>query len=360
MTRAQALVYDGTPHRVSLQQLELPVLQSHQALVRVVACTLCGSDLHSINGRRQVAVPTILGHEIVGELVEIGSEFPLLDLMQQPLEVGDRVTWAVVANCGECYYCRRNLPQKCSHSCKYGHMGFDSGMIWSGGLAEYCVLEAGTRVVKLPDDLTLEIVTPASCATATVSAALSQICFPVPEQESRFTIIGAGMLGLTAAAMAREQGWQQVVIVDPVESRRELAQRFGATETLTPQDWQGMIREPSTPRADVVLELAGVAEVMKPALDSLRLGGQLILVGAVFPVQAVEVLPEQIVRRQLTITGVHNYRPVDLAHAVQFLTAHGQRYPFAEMVNEWHPLAAIPDLLSNGESIQQVRVGVKP
>ncbi len=149
--RSKALVYSGQSSQLTLTELDIPPLQPDQALVRVDSCTLCGSDLHSLHGRRQVPTPTILGHEIVGSIVEMGNEFPQSDMQGEPLKLGDRVTWAIVANCSACFYCQRELEQKCENACKYGHMGFDSGFVLSGGLAEYCVLAFGTHVIKVPN-----------------------------------------------------------------------------------------------------------------------------------------------------------------------------------------------------------------
>ena len=105
---------------------------------------------------------------------------------------------AVVANCGECFDCQRNLPQKCSNAVKYGHEAFRLGMELLGGLAEYCLLTTGTAIVRLPEDLLLEVICPASCATATIASALEN-----HQVADRVVLVtGAGLLGLTACAMA--------------------------------------------------------------------------------------------------------------------------------------------------------------
>ena len=234
--RSKALVYSGQSGRLELMELVIPQLSAGQALVRVDGCTLCGSDLHSLHGRRQVPIPTILGHEIVGTIVEMGDRFPRSDLQNESLHVGDQVTWAIVANCGHCFYCRRGLEQKCENACKYGHMGFDSGHVLSGGLAEYCVLASGTKVIKLPLGVPLEVITPASCATATAMAAFDVLPQP-PIEESHIAIIGAGMLGLTACAVAKMRGWKRVVAIDPILEKRDMALRFGATESMSPEQW---------------------------------------------------------------------------------------------------------------------------
>ncbi len=357
--RSKALVYSGQSGRLELMELVIPLLSAGQALVRVDGCTLCGSDLHSLHGRRQVPLPSILGHEIVGTIVEMSDRFPRSDLQNESLHVGDQVTWAIVANCGHCFYCRRGLEQKCENACKYGHMGFDSGHVLSGGLAEYCVLASGTKVIKLPLGVPLEVITPASCATATVMAAFDVLPQP-PIEESHIAIIGAGMLGLTACTIAKMRGWKKVVAIDPILEKREMALRFGATESMSPEQWSADFSVNQLYGCDAVIELSGAHSMIVPGLESLRMGGQLVLVGAVFPVPPISLLPERIVRRQLTLRGVHNYRSEHLRMAVEFLTSFGSGFPFADLVSSWHGLSQVESLVQHGLPANVVRVGVKP
>lgn len=129
-------------------------LQAGERLVRVTACTICGSDLHTLAGRRTAPAPSILGHEAVG--IEVAT--------------GRRVTWSILACCGECDRCRRGMEQKCERLFKYGH-GMHAGAP-SGGLSELIVLRPGTLVLEVPEGLADEVVCPANCATATVAACL--------------------------------------------------------------------------------------------------------------------------------------------------------------------------------------------
>lgn len=358
-SHSKALVYSGVHGKLELRELPIPALDPNQAIVRVTACTLCGSDLHSLHGRRQVPIPTVLGHEIVGEIIEMGELFPRKDMQNKPLHLGDQITWAIVANCGSCFYCLRGLEQKCERASKYGHMGFDSRHELSGGLAEYCVLAAGTHTVKLPDGAMLEVFTPASCATATVMAAFDAISSP-PTLESHVAIIGAGMLGLTACAVAKSRGWNRIVVIDPVPSKREMAVRFGATHAYSPEDWAAATAGGRRYGCDAVIELSGAQPMIVPAIESLRIGGELVLVGAVFPVPPISLLPEQVIRRQLTLRGIHNYRPEHLRTAIAFLTEFGSDFPFRELVGTWHSLTEVEALVQEGLTNNVVRVGVRP
>ena len=113
MKASLAAVFSGTPGQIELREIPLPPVARDEVLVKVLGCTLCGSDLHSFEGRRKVPTPTILGHEIVGEIVQLGDQVNDQKSPGKILRVGDRVTWAIVANCGQCQMCQAGLPQKC-------------------------------------------------------------------------------------------------------------------------------------------------------------------------------------------------------------------------------------------------------
>ena len=352
-------VFTG-PGQIELRQAAKPVLADGEALVEVLGCTLCGSDVHSFLGRREVVVPTVLGHEIVGRVVEVGPagrSGPARCTDGTPLQVGDRVVWAVVASCGACDRCRRGLPQKCRSGVKYGHTQLCSGREGLGGLSSHCLLLAGTSVVRLAEAVPLEAACPAGCATATVAAALE----PAGDLTGMCVgVFGLGMLGLTACAMARQAGAAAVLAFDPEASRRDLAVRFGATAAGRPEELPALLAEVGADGFDLVLELSGSAVAVAAAIEAAGVGGCVHLVGSVFPAAEVPLDPEQTVRRQLTIRGIHNYAPRHLEQAVQFLEVCHARLPFAELVSEWWPLADLEAAWAAAITSGAIRVGVRP
>jgi alcohol dehydrogenase len=353
-----AAVFHGTASQIELQHLPTPVPRGAEILVRVESCTLCGSDLHSYEGRRKVPVPTILGHEIVGRIEAFGPDAVRSDAAGCSLEIGSRVVWGLVAACGECFYCQRDLSQKCLRSVKYGHESFRSGYELLGGLAEHCLLMPGTAIVRLPEDLSLNTISPSGCATATIAAALE----PIDTLKDRtICITGAGLLGLTASAMACSRGASAVIVCDLHEERRARAKVFGATHCVTPDELPAVLKEVTGGHgADVGLEVSGAPAAFHTLWPQLRLGGSLILVGAVFPSEPISLAMEQIVRRNLTIRGIHNYGPRHLSQAVEFLQEIQQVYPFDSIVSQWFSLQNVAAALSEAMNPANIRVGVKP
>ena len=171
MKTTRAAVFRGVGLPFEFVEVPLPSPTGAEVLVEVVACTLCGSDLHSVRGRRSVPLPTVLGHEVLGRVAEFGPAASRRDASGRPLAVGDRVTWGIVASCGACFYCGRDLPQKCLRQTKYGHEPFLPGRELTGGLAEHCLLVPGTAIFGIRDEIPDAVACPANCATATVAAA---------------------------------------------------------------------------------------------------------------------------------------------------------------------------------------------
>lgn len=282
--------------------------------------TVCGSDLHTVAGRRPTPVPGVLGHEQVGRVVAVGPGDPPRCLDGTAVEPGLRVVWSVTASCERCARCRKNMPQKCLELRKYGHEPLDEQAPLSGGFATHCVLLPGTTIVAVPAEVPDQVAAPASCATATVAAVLAA-AGPVGGG-TRALVSGTGMLGLTAVAMLAEAG-AEVLAVDPDPVRREQAVRFGASATAD----AGAVAE-----VDLAVELSGAAGAVQSCVDNLAVGGVVVLAGSVSPGPDVRIDPERLVRGLHRLVGVHNYRPADLQTAVGFLTRNHRTRPFAELV----------------------------
>lgn len=357
-SQARIALFEGNHGQIVLRELPLPVPAAGETLVRVLGCTLCGSDLHSFEGRRTVPVPTILGHEIVGEIIDQGPGSPREDLQGQSLNPGDRVTWAIVAHCGDCFYCRRGLPQKCLRGVKYGHEPLRDERSLNGGLASHCLLAPGSTIQKLPPEIPLAMVAPASCATATIAAA----CEAAGDlRGADVGIFGAGLLGLTACAMAHDRGASRVYCVEPAARRRSRVIQFGAIGCDSSGQLSSLLQSNEAPPGlDVVLEVSGSTAAVEQSLPLLRIGGTAVLVGAVFPGPPAGIVPEQIVRRQLTLRGIHNYAPRHLEQAVAFLAGAVGRWPLEDLVTDWLPLEEIGPAFLLARDPARIRVGVVP
>lgn len=339
-----AAVFHAPGEPLHFECFSLPELGVGEALVRIRCATICGSDLHTLFGRRESPAPSILGHEMVGELYA-GD---VRDFYGSPLSIGDRVTWSMVWSCRQCYYCDRGLAPKCERLFKFGHERIGGSRDLTGAYAEYCHLPAGTAIFRVPPNVPDAIAAPANCATATVAAVLRNAG---PVAGRSVLVIGAGMLGLTACAMARAEGAAQVTVLERDERRRAMAERFGATLATGATEGRGV---------DIALEFAGTPEACEAAIPLLRAGGHLVMAGAVFPSRPLALAAEDIVRRMLKLTGVYNYQPEDLGHALQFLSQTQDTYPFDELIGGRFSLAQINTAIQFAEKEKPPRVAVFP
>lgn len=318
---AHYAVWHGTGRPLSVERLSPSVsLPPGALLVEIELATVCGSDVHTALGHRPGPSPSILGHEQVGRVVALDAAVPPPRTVSgSPVRVGDRVVWSVAASCGHCDRCRAGMPQKCRHLRKYGHETLTAAWPLNGGFATHCIVLAGTPVVSVPDTLPASVAAPAACSTATVAATLDAAARDL--RGARVLVTGAGMLGVTAVAMAAARG-ADVIVSDPDPLRRAQALSYGASAAVAPGDPVDVV--------DVSIELSGFADAVELAVDRLDVGGVAVLVGAVSTTRPVTIDPERIVRGLHRIVGVHNYGPGHLQTALDFLVE--TRLPFADLV----------------------------
>ncbi|WP_052852587.1 zinc-binding dehydrogenase [Streptomyces avicenniae] len=331
---AAALVWTGGG-RFETHRVPLPEPEPGEALVRVALATVCGSDLHTVTGRRPGPCPGILGHEAVGEVVAAGPGARAVD--GAPLRPGDRVVWGVVAGCGRCDRCAAGRTAKCRSLTKIGHRPFEPDRRLSGCYASHVHLPRGTPVVRVPSGLPDAVAAPAACATATVAAAV-ELAGGLAGR--RVLVSGAGMLGLTAVAWAADAGAAEVVALDVEPERLALAGEFGATRTVVATQ-DGEVGE-----VDAALEFSGASAAVARVLDALDVGGTAVLAGSVTPGPAVPLDPQRLVRGWQTVRGVHNYEPRHLVAAVDFLARTRDRRPWTGLVAEPVTLDALAPLLN--------------
>ena len=353
MTKAQA--------PLEIWEYPLADVEKGWILVKIKCCAICGSDLHTWLRTRPSPTPIILGHEIMGEIVEMGAGVSR-DSGGRPLNSGDRITWTIMDNCGKCYYCREKGPMmKCLDLKKYGHDSCAAPPHFVGGFAEYCYVMPGTCVVKVPDDLSDEVAASANCALATVVAGWDAARL---EPGDNILIQGAGTLGIYAAALAQSRGCNRIIVTDVMDNRLEFIKRFGATDVVNVQGVkdeelvkliQGMTRGFGV---DVAMEVAGRPEVIPVGLKCLRKGGQYIEIGNVFPGANFTYDASDIIFRWLTIKGVHNYDTKHLEWGIDFLQRYQSIFPFKAIVTHRFALDEINQAMEMAHSGKAIRVAI--
>ncbi len=360
---SNAAIFHSVGQPLVLTPFDLPDTPGPgEAICTVRMATICGSDLHTIHGRRSEPAPLILGHEILGEIVALGEGLTT-DFNGEPLAVGDRVSWTIMACCGRCFFCTHDLPQKCLSLRKYGHMCCNDAPHLTGGFAEHVVLMAGTAIFKVPESLPDDIATPANCALATVINGIDTIDLAAGET---VLIQGAGLLGLNLVALCKDAGADNVLITDVQPDRLAMARAFGADQCFnlsecTPADVSAAARACTNGRgADVAFEVCGQGAAVAQGIDALRIGGRYLIAGLVAPGQPVEIDGNTLTRKTLTIKGIHNYAPKHLGAGLAFLARVSNQYPYDQIVTATYPLAEINEAVAEASTGKHIRVAVVP
>jgi len=314
---------------------------------------VCASDLHTLAGRRHGPCPCILGHETVSRLVERGHGAPEFDVAGDPLCVGDRVVWGVVASCGKCARCTAEHPQKCVDGTKYGHVALGDHTPWSGGFAEFQRLVPGTAILTVPTAVPSRWAAMVSCSTATV-AAVMRVAGDV--RGKRVVVNGGGNLGAQAVLWAVEAGAGSVICVEPDPDRQIRLATLGA-QCAAPGEGFSAAGLATNADIDIYLELAGHVSDFSDVLKQMAIGGTIVFAGAVFTVPPVTLDMETVVRKCLVLRGMHNYAPLDLVTGMRFMERHWQRLERVLAIAEPLPLADFETVFALARSGAYHRVG---
>ena len=360
--KGNAIFFMGVGKPLEDREYPLPdELEPGAILVKTNIATVCGSDMHSWQGRRPFPTPSVLGHEGVGTVMQMGNGVER-DSAGSPLKEGDRITWTIMAVCGECVFCREyGLPQKCLHLFKYGHSVSDVPPYFLGTFGQYVYLKPGTGVFKLPNDLPDETASPLMCAAATVAGGLDRIGLNPGDS---VVIQGAGMLGLYAAAFATALGARQVIMIDIMDKRLEETKRFGANHILNaekmPQEEliEAVKELTGGLGADLAIEVTGFAPVVETGVKMLRIGGRYLLQGAVYPNDSFTLQSHDVITKCLTLLGLHNYEPRHLGMALDLVYKNQQKHPFFELAGPRFPLTA--DGVTEAMGALHRKEGIRP
>jgi alcohol dehydrogenase len=266
----RALVYHGPGQRGWDSADDPTIIDPTDAVVRVDTTTICGTDLHILKGDVPETTPgTILGHEAVGTVQEVGAGV-------NSVAPGDRVLMSCVSSCGRCRYCKEGRYGQC-----LGGGGWIFGHLINGLQAEYArVPFADNSVYKVPENLTdeqvlfLADILPTSYEVGVLNGTVSP--------GDVVAIVGAGPIGLAAILTARLYTPGRIVAIDLADSRLEGARRFGADITINNSDEDAveLIMELTGGLgADVAFEAVGVPQTFELATDLVRPGGRVANIG---------------------------------------------------------------------------------
>lgn len=298
---------------LQVEEILTPRPRFGEVLVKVRACGMCHSDLHVIHGDISFPLPAVLGHEVSGEIVEVGPGNE-----HTGLEVGQMVAGAFLMPCGQCSACSEGRDDLCGpffdlnrlkgqlydgQTRLFGLDGEEIAQYSMGALAEYCVIPA-TSVAPIPDTVDPVAAAIIGCAVLTAYGAVRRGA-DVHHGED-VAVVATGGVGSNIIQIAKAFGARRVIAIDIADDKLEAARQLGATHVVnsTVEDVRERVFEITGGRGvDVAFEALGRPETWGSALDALKDGGRMVPIGLGAGVQTADVEINRTVRRSQSIIG---------------------------------------------------------
>lgn len=346
MPKLALLTAVGGP--IELAEFPLSQPAPGTAALKLRMAGICGSDLHIFRGELPLPCPYALGHEMVGEIAELGEGLTS-DATGKQLVVGDRVVAPYFWLCGECHACARGRSHACQNLMAGEYRTHEQAPHFVGAYGEYYYTSRRQPLYKVPENLPDEAVAPLNCALAQVLFALRDV-----RMGDSVVIQGAGGLGINAAAVARTAGAAEVIVIDKITERLDVAADFGATHCI---DASGISTAEVAEQvrgltdgigADWVLEVVGVPGVIPDGVSFLHNSGTLLEVGNVGMGRTFELDPSALVYGNKSIRGVMLYDPVTLAIGLSFLQH--SSFPFSRLLPEPFHLTDINEAFASANA----------
>lgn len=273
-----------------MTETEKPTMGHNDLLIKIRKTAICGTDMHIYNwddwAKATIPVPMVVGHEYVGEVIDMGQEV-------RGFAIGDRVSGEGHITCGHCRNCRAGRVHLCRNT-------VGVGVNREGSFAEYLVIPA-FNAFKIPDNISDEL---ASIFDPFGNAVHTALSFDLVGEDVLIT--GAGPIGIMAAAVAKHVGARHVVITDVNPYRLELAEKMGATRAVNvaEQKLEDVMAELGmTEGFDVGLEMSGVPVAFNSMLNNMNHGGKIAMLG--IPPSDMAVDWNQVIFKGLVIKGIY-------------------------------------------------------
>lgn len=315
---------------MTVEDRAIPAPADNEVLINVKACGVCGTDVHIFDGdpgSADVTKPTILGHEFAGIVTAVGDKV-------SNLAVGDRVTVDPNLYCGNCTPCRDGVVHFCKNMYSYG-------VTLDGGFGEYCVVNEKV-VYKLGNNtnyLQGAMVEPLGCC-------LHGIDMCNIKAGSKVVVIGGGMIGLLMLQLAKLEGASRVALLEPQESKRQVATKLGATVCIDPisTNAKQQLEDIGFGNVDVVIECVGRTSTIEQAIDIAGYQSVVMMFGLTKPDEAISVKPFQVFKKEVVIKSSF-INPCTHQRALDLID--NNRVDVLSMVHDVVGLGELNSILSN-------------
>ena len=326
-----------------IEELPMPEPKAGEVQIQVMACGICGTDVHIFHGDEGAAptpAGTVLGHEFSGVVTAVGegvAEFV----------VGDRVCVDPNKLCNECDYCKGGIGHFCENM-------IGIGTTVHGGFAQY-VSVPKSQVYKIADTTTFDM----AAMTEPVACCLHGIDMCQIQAGDTVAVIGGGMIGLINMQLAKISGAAKLILIEPVEQKREAAKKLGATLCIDPihEDVQQVLKDNGIDRIHVVIECVGKVATMKQAIAIAGKKSIVMLFGLTAPNDEMPIKPFELFKKEIVLKASY-INPYTQKRALDLINS--GRLDVSSMVTNLEPLEKLPEILENPVLRSQGKVIIHP
>jgi L-iditol 2-dehydrogenase len=344
--KMKAAMYYGIGD-VRYEETDIPEIGPGEILVKVGTALTCGTDVKTYKRGHPLLIkhiPALFGHEYAGSIEAVGEGV-------KQFKEGMRVVATNSAPCGDCYFCKRDMPNLCATL---------KDSLVNGAFAEYIRVPEGVvrwNTHPIPDSL--------SFRDAALTEPLACVVHGIEEANIRLgdtvVIIGAGPIGQMMVMLAKKSGASNVIVSDLADLRRNTARKAGADIAIDPskEDPVERVRKETSGRgADVVIEAVGLPKLWEQAVDMTRDAGTTVLFGGAASGTTFEVDTARFHYGQLTLKGVFHLKPKHVEQALQLIIA-GDVKPDLLISHEM-PLERINEALEMMSEGKTMKVAISP
>lgn len=319
-------------HDLRIEDLPTPSPKKDEVLIEVKACGICGTDIHIFEGDEGAAPTppgTVLGHEFSGVVTAVGDAV-------SGIKIGDRVAVDPNKLCNECYYCKSGIGHFCTDM-------IGIGTTVNGGFSEYCVVPS-SQVYKVSDDIPFSI----AAMAEPLACCLHGIDMCDIECGETVLIVGGGMIGLIMLQLAKLKGAAKIIISEPVESKREMALKLGASIAINPinQDSFEVLKRYGVERINTVIECVGKPQTMEQAISLAGKKSTVMFFGLTKPQEEIKVKPFEIFKKEIVLKSSF-INPYTMKRAISLIES--GRLDLSSMVYRKAPIEELSTILSDSE-----------
>ena len=307
--KSKAAIFYGVED-IRVSEIERPVTNDYEVLVKLDYCALCTWERRVYQGINNVEFPFIGGHEVSGEIISIGNK-----VNDKLWNIGDKVVVGLMTSCGQCNNCKTDNEGSCESFSYENYIG-GLHMRGMGGLSQYLSVTTDKVFKYNQEKISAQeaaLVEPLSCVVHSLKISDVKIGDDV-------VIIGAGIMGALHAILCRQRG-ANVIVSEPTESRLDFLGELGFNNFIRGnEDFNEQVMKYTSGRgANIIFNTVAIPEVAEDAINSLSLGGKLVLYSSYKPDKPISFSPNSIHRREYSVVGVANSDSSDFITATKLI-----------------------------------------